>query len=234
MTSVLIAGIIMGFVGSFHCVGMCGPLALSLPVSHLQGGVRYAGLLLYNSGRVVTYSLFGSLIGVFGKSLPLAGMQQWLSITGGASILLYLLFTRFRILKSKNTSSPFFNFIRKQLGQLYQKKSFSNLFLIGILNGFLPCGFVYLAIAGAIAAGGVYESTLFMAGFGMGTIPAMLSVNLFGSLMGVSFSREVKKMYPYAMAFVASLLILRGMSLGIPYVSPKITQEKVHHCCQKK
>ncbi|MBU6159042.1 MAG: sulfite exporter TauE/SafE family protein [Bacteroidetes bacterium] len=234
MTTQVIGGIVMGFAGSFHCVGMCGPLALSLPVQHLTGSARYAGLILYNLGRVVTYSLFGLLIGLFGKSLPLAGMQQWLSITAGLLILFYLAMDQFGVRKTQSILSPLFDRVRKQIGKLYQKKSFANLFAIGVLNGFLPCGFVYLAMAGSIAAEGVYESVLFMAGFGMGTLPAMLSVNVLGNLFGISFRSGIKRIYPYVMGLVALLLIVRGMSLDIPYLSPKIEKQKVHECCHKQ
>lgn len=225
----------MGMIGSFHCVGMCGPLALSLPLHGFNSISRFFGLLLYNLGRVMTYSFFGILIGLFGNSLKMAGLQQWLSILAGLVILIYLLYIKFGIFGSSNYFSSFFEIIRKKLGELYFKKSLGTVFLIGILNGFLPCGFVYLAFAGAIATGDSVGSTLFMAAFGLGTIPMMWSVSFLGNYFGVSFSRKIKKIYPYAMLLVSCLLIIRGLSLGIPYLSPviEIKNGVVHSCCHK-
>ena len=225
----------MGMIGSFHCVGMCGPLALSLPLHGFNSISRFFGLLLYNLGRVMTYSFFGILIGLFGNSLKMAGLQQWLSILAGLVILIYLLYIKFGIFGSSNYFSSFFEIIRKKLSELYFKKSLGTVFLIGILNGFLPCGFVYLAFAGAIATGDSVGSTLFMAAFGLGTIPMMWSVSFLGNYFGVSFSRKIKKIYPYAMLLVSCLLIIRGLSLGIPYLSPviEIKNGVVHSCCHK-
>ena len=225
----------MGMIGSFHCVGMCGPLALSLPLNGLHAVSRFFGVLLYNLGRVFTYSFFGLLIGLFGNSLKMAGFQQWLSILAGLVILAYLLYIKFGILGSSNYFSSFFEIIRKKLGELYFKKSLGTVFLIGVLNGFLPCGFVYLAFAGAIATGDKIGSTLFMAAFGLGTIPMMWSVSFLGNYFGLSFSKKIKKIYPYAMLLISCLLIIRGLSLGIPYLSPavEIKNGTIHSCCHK-
>ncbi len=235
MFSIFITAFLMGMIGSFHCVGMCGPLALSLPLHGFNSISRFFGLLLYNLGRVVTYSFLGLLIGLFGNSLKMAGLQQWLSILAGLVILIYLLYIKFGIFGSSNYFSSFFEIVRKKLGELYFKKSLGTVFLIGILNGFLPCGFVYLAFAGAIATGDAAGSIVFMAAFGLGTIPMMWSVSFLGNYFGVSFSRKIKKLYPYAMLLVSCLLIIRGLSLGIPYLSPviEIKNGVVHSCCHK-
>jgi len=235
MFSIFITAFLMGMIGSFHCVGMCGPLALSLPLHGLSTSKRLIRVMLYNFGRVISYSFFGLLIGLFGKTLRLAGFQQWLSIIAGITILFYLLYMKFNVLGSLKYFNTFFEVIRKKLGELYFRKSLNTILLIGILNGFLPCGFVYLAFAGAIATGDLAGSTLFMAAFGLGTIPMMWSVSFMGNYLGVSLSRKIKKIYPYAMLLISCLLIIRGLSLGIPYLSPtvEVNNGVIHSCCHK-
>jgi sulfite exporter TauE/SafE len=235
MISIFITALLMGMIGSIHCAGMCGPLALSLPVNGLPKMSRSYGILLYNFGRVITYSSFGLLIGMFGNALKLTGFQQWLSILGGSIIFFYLLHSKCGWFNTGKLFSPFFELIRKKLGELYFKKTLSSILFIGILNGFLPCGFVYLAFAGAIAAGDILGSTLFMAGFGLGTIPMMWSISFLGSYLNVSFSKNIKKIYPYTIMLIAFLLIVRGLGLGIPYLSPavEIKSGTIHSCCHK-
>jgi len=237
MLSLFFVAFSIGIVGSFHCVGMCGPLAMALPLSHNSFMAKCSGALLYNAGRIVTYSVFGLVFGLIGQTAALFGFQQWLSIVAGAAILLFIImpkkYTINRLVSGKATS--FFTGLRNRLGLLFTKKNNSSLFVIGLLNGLLPCGLVYMAVAGAIAAGDVSTSVLFMASFGLGTLPIMWSIAFFGNYVGVSLRQQIRRAYPFMMALMACLLILRGMGLGIPYVSPEMNTKKaeVHGCCVK-
>ncbi|MBK7122455.1 MAG: sulfite exporter TauE/SafE family protein [Chitinophagaceae bacterium] len=237
MISLFLVAFSIGIVGSFHCVGMCGPLALSLPLSQNSLMAKFSGALLYNAGRIVTYSAFGLVFGLIGQTAALFGFQQWLSIVAGAIILLFIImpkkYTINRMVSGKATS--FFTGLRNRLGLLFTKKNNSSLFVIGLLNGLLPCGLVYMAVAGAIAAGDVFSSVMFMASFGLGTLPVMWSIAFFGNYIGVSVRQKIRRAYPFMMALMACLLILRGMGLGIPYVSPELNTQKteVHGCCIK-
>jgi sulfite exporter TauE/SafE len=223
MTALLITAFIMGGLGSFHCIGMCGPLALSLPMVSNNNLGKFLSALLYNIGRTVTYSALGALFGVVGASFALAGFQQGLSILLGISIIAVLLWPKqYWVLKSNNTIQHFFARIRNRLGQLLARKNYQSVFFIGLVNGLLPCGLVYIALAGAIATGSLIMSSLFMAAFGLGTLPLMWSVSFFGSFMTVQTRVRIRKAYPYLMAGMAFLLILRGMGLDIPYVSPAL------------
>ncbi len=236
MSQLLIAAFMMGLLGSFHCVGMCGPLALSLPINSDTVWSKFSGSLLYNIGRIVTYSLFGLLFGIIGKSVSMFGYQQWLSIIIGLLIILIVIVPK-RYLKfsNKNFSLAFFEKVRASLGQLFVKKNYSSLFAIGLLNGLLPCGLVYIAAAGAIASGDVLKAVLFMAFFGLGTLPMMWSVAFWGNYVSIGFRQKIRKAYPYMMVLIASMLIIRGMGLGIKYVSPRVDIEKkeVINCCAK-
>lgn len=233
MTQLLMAAFTMGLLGSFHCVGMCGPLALSLPLKDDSFNAKFSGALLYNAGRIVTYAVFGMVFGFIGKSVAFFGYQQWLSIALGIAILTFIILPKsVTSTKNKNGVVELFEKLRSVLGKLFFKKSYSSLFSIGLLNGLLPCGLVYMAAAGAVATGEISSSVLFMAFFGLGTLPVMWSIAFFGNYVSIGLRQRIRKVYPYMMMLMACLLILRGMGLGIPYVSPKVgIEKKVAHDC---
>lgn len=227
----------MGVLGSFHCVGMCGPLALALPLNNNSVVAKLSGAFLYNAGRIVTYSFFGFVFGLLGKTAGFFGFQQGLSIGIGLLILLFLAVPakfKMQYTASKFTNN-FFVKLRLELGHLFTKKNNSSLFVIGLLNGLLPCGLVYMAVAGAIVSGNMAGSILFMAAFGLGTVPVMWSIAFFGNYIGISWRQKIRRAYPFIMAVMASLLILRGLGLGIAYISPKMdtAHKAVSGCCVK-
>jgi Uncharacterized conserved protein len=236
MEELIISAFTIGILGSFHCVGMCGPLALSLPLNSNSFFSKFSGSLLYNSGRIVTYSLFGLLFGIIGKTVALFGFQQWLSVILGVLIIIFVILPkRTASFSNNNFVLNYFGKVRSSLGMLFSKKNYSSLFFIGLLNGLLPCGLVYMAAAGAVATGNIINSILFMVFFGLGTLPMMWSIAFFGNYVSVGLRQAIRKAYPYMMTLMACLLILRGMGLGIPYVSPKVDLQKktVHSCCVK-
>ncbi|MBJ6119769.1 sulfite exporter TauE/SafE family protein [Pontibacter sp. BT310] len=233
------AGFIFGIVGSFHCVGMCGPIAMALPFVGSSGWRYYAGRLLYNSGRIVTYALLGALAGAFGESLQMAGLQQTVSIVSGILILLLLVLPA--AIKGKSASilgtDKLMSWVRRKLGYYFQQNSLSALFMVGLLNGLLPCGFVYIALAGAISAPGVTGAMLYMALFGLGTFPLMFLVSLSGKLISLKVRGMFNRAVPYIGMTLAILFIVRGLGLGIPYLSPKVVETATHKtemsCCTK-
>lgn len=237
MPQIIIAAFLMGMMGSFHCVGMCGPIALSLPLKNDGPWQKLSGALLYNFGRVVTYAMFGLIFGLVGKSFALFGFQQWLSVILGAVIILFVILPkRLSSFGNNNFILTAFSKVRTALGRLFAKSNFSSLFSIGLLNGLLPCGLVYMAAAVAVASGDVLDSTAFMIFFGLGTLPMMWGIAFFGNYVSLSLRQKIRKAYPYMMTLLACLLILRGMGLGIPYVSPKSEMHKktaVINCCVK-
>jgi len=210
----------LGLVSSFHCVGMCGAIAFSLPVQGLPPVKKATGILLYNGGRITMYALFGLLFGLLGRQIYVAGFQQWFSIAAGILIILVVLNILFpfhlRLPLFRNTHG----FAQKLMGRFLKSQRLSNMYLIGVANGMLPCGLVYFAITGALVTGTVTNAVLFMAMFGLGTLPAMFAVSYFGYMLKLSVRQTVKKAVPFFMAIMGMLLILRGMGLGIPYVSP--------------
>jgi uncharacterized protein len=235
MGVIFLAGFTIGIMGSFHCIGMCGPLALSLPLNGL--GNKIYGALLYNFGRVISYSALGLLFGAIGQSVSLFGWQRILSIAIGLLIIAFMLVPKKIINKLviSKTANGFFYKVRQGLSELLTRKQRSSLIAIGMLNGLLPCGLVYLAIAGSVATGSMISSSLFMASFGLGTLPIMLGLMLMGNKVSITVRKKLKYVYPVFMIFMASALIVRGLDLNIPYLSPhlEVMAGKVHSCCHK-
>ena len=214
---------IIGLAGSLHCVGMCGPLALSLPVSHNNDLSRISGGLIYNGGRILSYTSLGFIFGSLGNLIIVAKWQSSLSVGLGLVILLYLLFPKkyFHFSTATALAKPFM-LLRRQLGKLFQSKKPGSLLFIGILNGFLPCGLVYLALTSAIISASPVNGGIFMLFFGLGTLPMMFATVLIGNYLNQSLRQKIHKAVPALLFFMAVLLILRGMNLGIPFISPEL------------
>ncbi len=218
----LVSAFILGFVGSLHCAGMCGPLALAVPAVNTSPGGLLASRLLYNLGRIATYSVIGALFGAVGETLSLAGFQSWLSLSAGAFILLGLVFARISFHKpATNLVLRVKSLFRKLLHQ----RTYPALLALGATNGLLPCGLVYVAATAAAATGHLLSATEYMIAFGIGTLPMMLAIPILGRKLAVNFNYQ--KLVPVSVALVALLLILRGLSLGIPYLSPDLA---AGHC----
>ena len=231
----VIAAISLGLLGSFHCIGMCGPIALALPIHQYSPIKKYLGLFLYNLGRVTTYTFLGVLFGFLGQSFFLGGFQQILSIAIGVLLLLSVILTNVKVLnttKGLGFIYSFVNSVKMQLGNLFNKKGLHFLFFIGLLNGLLPCGLVYLGIAGAIATGHYIKGAEFMFYFGTGTVPVMYAVAFLGQFITVKYRNHIRQAMPYVVSVMALMLIVRGLNLGIPYLSPQFEKEthKVS-CC---
>ncbi len=220
----------LGLVGSLHCAGMCGPLALALPHAGNRPASYFAGRAAYNLGRVVTYCVLGLIFGLLGKTLLLAGVQRWLSVALGVVLLLGLFASRKLALWRPITALV--NYLKSGMAALLRGRTFDALLVLGLLNGLLPCGLVYVACAGATATGDLLDGSLYMLAFGIGTVPMMLAISLSGKLVPFSLRLKLLKAVPVAIFLLASLLILRGMELGIPYVSPVLSADGAS-CCHR-
>ncbi len=230
----LLTALTIGFLGSFHCIGMCGPIAVALPVPKSSNIVFFSGRVLYNFGRLISYGIMGLAFGFLGKGFVAWGYQQSLSIALGVIIIILLVIPA----KYKNkflgmniimkVTEP----LKRSIGKLFKRTSLPSFLLIGFLNGFLPCGFVYIGLAGAAATGSPVTGMLFMVLFGLGTVPAMLAVSLFGKLISLNVRKKISRAIPVLAFMLALIFILRGLNLGIPYLSPKMMGNKtmmMHH-----
>jgi sulfite exporter TauE/SafE len=221
---------LLGLVGSLHCAGMCGPLALALPAAGNTTPGCMLGRVTYNAGRIVTYCLLGIVFGLAGWTFLLAGIQRWTSIALGVALLLGLFASRRLALSRPVTAAV--NHLKSGISVLLRRRSFAALAVLGLLNGLLPCGLVYVACAGAAATGGTLAGASYMTAFGAGTVPMMLTISLSGKLVPTSLRLKLVKTIPVCVFLLGTLLILRGMSLGIPYVSPDISGNGAS-CCHK-
>jgi len=214
--------LVLGLAGSFHCIGMCGPIAFVIPVDRSSKTKLIYQTFLYHIGRLVSYSLIGLLFGLVGKGLYLAGFQQRLSILVGL-VMIALVLMPISIFNRYNFSKPLYKIIaqvKQQLGIYLKKKSNRAIFSIGFFNGFLPCGLVYMALIGSISAGNAVQGALYMILFGMGTVPMMTAALLMGNFVNLTVRKKIQKAIPVFVVIIGLLFILRGLGLGIPYISP--------------
>lgn len=221
------AACIMGLVGSLHCLGMCGPIAFALPVHSTVMRIKLIKYGLYNIGRVFTYSLLGIVIGFAGKGLVITGMQQIVSVAAGVLMIITVGLTQtvFRITWFDKQTNWVRTKLKNAFQYYFQQKGYTALFMLGVLNGLLPCGMVYVAMLGALSTGSVISGAAFMAGFGLGTIPMMFAVCLVGNAISVKWKGLIYKAVPVMACLVGVLLILRGLQVTIPFVTPS------HPCC---
>ena len=210
----------IGLVGSLHCIGMCGPIALALPLGKRNTIQKVAGILLYNSGRIITYSILGALFGLIGQGFSIAGLQQTLSIAIGLIMLFSVILKSTLVISKFGALYRFVNFVKTRLSTFFKKTSFFNLWCIGLFNGLLPCGLVYVAIFGSLLSNTVFEATQYMLAFGLGTIPLMFTTSLVGSWTSNALKNKINKIIPVFLVIIAILFILRGLGLEIPYISP--------------
>ena len=225
----LISAIIFGLLGSFHCIGMCGPIAFMLPVDRTNNSKRILQVSVYHLGRLFTYGILGLLFGFLGTGFYLFGFQQYLSIVIGVIMILMVLLPQKTIHKFSITK-PIYKLlsrVKNRLGKELKKKRIDTFFTIGFLNGFLPCGLVYMAIFASIATADTIEGSLYMILFGLGTIPLMTAFVYLGNFTTGIVRKRIQQFIPVAVVIIAVLFILRGMGLGIPYVSPIHVHEMV-------
>ena len=217
---ILFTAFVLGLMGSFHCVGMCGPIAISLPLRGHNFLQKTIGGFHYNLGRTFTYGMMGAFFGLIGQGFHFLGFQQSVSIIMGSlmiiSVTLPFLFSNRIPVNFEFFTGP----LRRSIQHLFRVRSYRGLFFIGLLNGLLPCGLVYLAIAGAIGAGSVLLGILFMVLFGLGTLPMMLLVSGIGNMISIAVRNKMSKVVPYVVVVIGIIFILRGLSLGIPFLSP--------------
>ncbi|SHK36352.1 hypothetical protein SAMN04488007_2855 [Maribacter aquivivus] len=225
----LISALILGLMGSLHCVGMCGPIAFMLPVDRTNNYKKFGQIFIYHFGRLMAYGLIGLIFGLLGKGLSIFGIQQKLSI-GIGIIMIVIVLIPYKTFNKYNLSKPIYKVISKvknQLGKELKKKSPDTFLTIGFLNGFLPCGLVYMALFGSIAMGDAFKGSLYMMLFGLGTLPLMTAAIYFSNLLKGGIRQKVQKAIPVFVVIIGALFILRGLGLGIPYVSPAPVTELV-------
>lgn len=219
-----LAGFLFGLFGSMHCVGMCGPIALALPTQD-NPYAFWLSRINYNLGRSITYAFMGGALGLVGFGAHLAGYQEIISVVSGALIVLVALAALIGGKTNWMHLKPMWlpvESLKKGMGKLLKIDSPSGILGLGLLNGFLPCGFVYVALAGALASGSAIDGMIYMFLFGLGTFPIMFAVSASNRLISFEMRARMQKAVPYVAIALGVILILRGLSLGIPFLSPEL------------
>lgn len=211
----IIAPILLGLFSSVHCIGMCGPIITMVFINKKKSTLKF---IIYILGKTLTYSVFGLMFGLIGTGINISGYQQSLSVFIGVSII-------FLAIPSNKIKIDFFLFkkIHLLLSKLIHSSKLINMFTIGILNGFLPCGLVYIAIASATEQGSILKSVFFMSLFGLSTFPSLLLVKIIGSSKMIKNRKLFNLIMKIFIILLGFVIILRGFNLKIPYISPDIS-----------
>ncbi|PWS28775.1 sulfite exporter TauE/SafE family protein [Pedobacter yonginense] len=218
----------MGLFGSLHCAIMCGPIMLGMPFKKqnvLESGLQ---LLLYQFGRVLIYTLLGVMVGALGTSIKVFSNQKTLSLVIGLVLIVFtaLQFSRAYRSRFQKIQLKTLNPISKWMGKVFNLPVWG--LFAGMLNGLIPCGMVYLALATALNTGSIKSGAVFMFLFGLGTTPLMMMISLGGIFLKKYIRFNTQKLVPWFMFFMGLLLVLRAADLGIPFLSPITTNTYGH------
>ena len=221
---------VIGLGGSVHCLGMCGPIALAIPMKNYHLNAVLINRLIYNLGRISTYGAMGLVVGVLGLGIEIAGIQKYLSIVLGVSLIVYIVFAASRF--SIFSGSALFNRILIKIKLLFSQKlslkGKRNNFLIGMLNGLLPCGLVYVALVNSLLVSSPWQGFLFMMAFGLGTIPALLILPLATRIFNLKSLTYFKRAVPFLVFGLGIFLIIRGLKFDDPFFT---SQNEVINSC---
>jgi sulfite exporter TauE/SafE len=179
---------------------------------------------LYQLGRTTTYSILGLILGLAGQRIYVAGYQQLFSMSIGTLIIIGALL---EILASTTIRIPllhqFYSIVTRAIGNnLRNLKSLGGYYAMGMGNGLLPCGLVFIALTTTLSFSEAQSAVFFMLAFGLGTMPSMLMTGLAGQLIKPQIKLAFQKIIPFIFLLMGILLVLRGLDLGIPFISPKL------------
>ena len=209
----------IGLFGSLHCIGMCGPIAFALPYDPSSKFARFQQISLYQIGRILTYMAIGGVFGLLGKGIVLAGYQSIFSVGLGILLLIAALGTinlEQKILALRPLQKMM-DWVKRQLSQLLRSGKKPSYFTVGLLNGLLPCGLVYVALIGAVSTGSVVQGLFYMGLFGLGTLPLMLAASLAANWVSFKMRARLRNLQPFFLIVIAALFIYRGLQFDVPF-----------------
>ncbi len=234
-TSVIIMAFLMGFTGSLHCAGMCGPIMWVMPFQFFNGAKKVLAVTLYHLGRVSVYAMLAVVLHSF-RSFFDPRIQQYISIGLGSLLLLAGVLSFLPAAGFTGFNLPWSGTVKKLLGKFIGRPGIGAITAAGVLNGLLPCGLVYMALSATFTLGTSAQAAAFMYLFGAGTLPMLISISVLKYKASALRVAHVKKLVPVVVFCFGCLFILRGLNLGIPYISPKVvvSGHQIHSCCHKK
>ena len=226
--------LLMGFTGSLHCAGMCGPIMWIMPFQVYSGFRKAIAIGLYHLGRISVYALLAITLHSF-RSLFDPKMQQYISIILGGTLLIIGILS-FMPNRLRRFRLPWAGMVQQQLSNIVGRPGLGMIAMAGVLNGLLPCGLVYMALSASMTAATTAQSALLMYFFGLGTIPMLVSITILRTKVSFLRANHARKLVPVVVFAFGCLFVLRGMNLGIPYLSPKVVvaQHEIHSCCHRK
>lgn len=223
----LYSAFLLGLFGSVHCLAMCGPLVLAF--GQTTKSTTYK--LVQQYGRIMGYACLGMLMGVIGDSASLFNFQQKLSVIIGMVIIGFTLSAFLKKSASKFSIDKLLS--KLQVWAMQNTKSvLLRFFVLGLINSLLPCGLLYIALGVSVTLHSVQDSVLYMILFGVGTLPSMVLVLVFGNKVGQYFRGVQSKVLPVLSLLIGTMMVIRGLGLGIPYVSPTYNSTtQTIECC---
>jgi len=200
---------LIGLAGSLHCVGMCSPLAVA--VSGLSRTV-IRNRMLYNTGRVLVYGLLGATVGAFGALAGLTEYQTLLSATLGLFLVLLGIsgVSVIRIPLITTVLQRFTLWLKARFASSVKTITWWSLFLMGGINGLLPCGLTYFALTYCITLPDATDGFLFMVAFGVGTLPVMVGLTAVLQWLTVRLKWRVQRISAVIMIALGALLLARS------------------------
>lgn len=231
-----IMALAMGLTGGLHCAGMCGPIMLVMPFHHFSGVRKVAALLMYHLARITVYALMAAVLFSF-REVFKPEVQRYVSIALGGVLLVAGILSFLPAGAALTIKLPWSELVRRKLGKFLGNPTFLSITASGALNGLLPCGLVYMALSASLTQAGPLQAVLFTYSFGLGTIPMLVAIALLGRRLSLLRGPGFRRLTPIIVFSFGCLFLLRGMNLGIPYLSPKVAMAKgkvIHSCCHKK
>lgn len=232
----LTMAMLMGLTGSLHCVGMCGPIMMVMPFHRFAGVRKAAALLLYHLARISVYALMGVALFSFREAFR-PQVQQYVSVSVGGALLLAGIISFLPRGSRAVSGLPWSGFVRRSLGAFIGSPRLGHIAVAGALNGLLPCGLVYMALSATLSLGSPLQAAMFMYLFGLGTSPALVVVSVVGRRVPFLSAPAFRRLTPIFVFSFGCLFLLRGLNLGVPWLSPRVAIENgkvMHSCCGKK
>lgn len=242
MVAVYVSGLVLGLGASFHCLGMCGPLVMAVPIKRTNTLTYAFGLTQYHLGKMFSYAVLGLIVGLVGMSLQTFKSLQILSVVSGVFIIIFAWGKFIKISFGQRITQKFVRFSSGALRILFKSEIPFKPFFFGIINGLLPCGLVYIALMNSLVVGSPFQGALAMAFFGLGTIPVLTVARLVSG----KIQWKTNRLTPILITLVGLMIVFRGLNLNIPYLSPKLDTKIVSSpngqqkkevemsCCAKK
>lgn len=217
----LVTALIMGFAGSLHCAGMCSPLVMAVSTVSKRAVLNR---LVYNSGRILVYGALGAAATALGYIVPLSKFQNLVSIVLGIIILLVGLgLLRPTIPIISHAVARVTGFIKTAFAKFLARKNYGATFLLGMLNGLLPCGLILVALTFCLTVSSALEGFQFMIVFGAGTLPVMFGLPSIIAGLVKRFNFRVQNIVTGMLIGSGVLLIARVFLIQLPH-HPSIQQ----------